>query len=971
MASSAKEKDVPLRPLHHLQRNNNNNNNNGQSSRPASPAVTPSDFPSPRPAHNAFNRESGSAPATPMSSTFQLPQHSFYANQAAGSSALSVASDASKTSSSAAAYGDEFRYKTMITYLNNRVVASGWIPPPSARSSSSRDGFGVLYKKSRGIYVTSPEDISPPLLACVQRLNLVVAFTMRPQMLEGILASLSPNQTELKLMDGSQLQIAESLGCMVSSNTKKFQYAALVRQEGMLLVWHDDLQQIIPQASRLEEKLLSLVWGTGSLPFGLLGTNTNNNSRAPSVYSSTMSVFRGAGAGTSGEKSMVNLGATLANDSSEQLEKDESMDAPESLSRPVIRTSAVFVGMAMCLAIVLLFGTYISQLLIECVMDGTYTRLALIVCVPLLLCVSLFFFQVIFSNLFQIVGPIGGTQTNSRYYSCHKPSLRRAYMDGFTAPHITIQMPVYKEGMESVIVPTVRSLQAAISYYESHGGSASIFINDDGLRVISEDEAAKRVEFYHDNNIGWVARPKHGADGFLRKGKFKKASNMNFALNISQKVEKYLQDMVDARCQATGLDVIDEQEEEEMYQLCLARVLKENPLAQAAGNIRMGEFILIVDSDTRVPVDCLLYGAAEMFLSPEVAIVQHSTGVMQVSWDYFENGITFFTNMVYTAIRFSIGSGEVAPFVGHNAFLRWQAVQDVGVVEDGGYVAYWSESHVSEDFDIALRLQIKGSIVRVASYHGDGFQEGVSLTIYDEIARWQKYAYGVSEMIFHPLYRWPLKGPFTPLFYTFLGSNIMYSSKISIFAYICSYFALASALMLTLLNYFLVGWFADQLDHCYMSSWQVFVALIAVFNVMGHVALATFRYRSGDRSLLGSLLENFKWTPMFTIFFGGLSFHVSAALLAHLLHIDMQWGATSKEKENSNFFQEIPKILKTFKYMYLCLILLAGGMVYLARWAPRGWVITDFTAVVPLAVNMISHALTPLVLNPSLMVFNY
>lgn len=71
-------------------------------------------------------------------------------------------------------------------------------------------------------------------------------------------------------------------------------------------------------------------------------------------------------------------------------------------------------------------------------------------------------------------------------------------------------------------------------------------------------------------------------------------------------------------------------------------------------------------------MDCLLYGAAEMYLSPEVGIVQHSTGVMQVSGDYFENGITYFTNLVYTSIRFSIGSGEVAPFVGHNAFLRWQ-----------------------------------------------------------------------------------------------------------------------------------------------------------------------------------------------------------------------------------------------------------------------------------------------------------
>ena len=126
-----------------------------------------------------------------------------------------------------------------------------------------------------------------------------------------------------------------------------------------------------------------------------------------------------------------------------------------------------------------------------------------------------------------------------------------------------------------------------------------------------------------------------------------------------------------------------------------------------------------------------------MFLSPEVAIVQQSTGVMQVTQDFFENGITFFTNMVYSTVRFSIGAGEVAPFVGHNAFLRWAAVQDVGVPDDG-YVAYWSESHVSEDFDIALRLQIKGNTVRVASYHGDGFKEGVSLTIYDEIARWQK-----------------------------------------------------------------------------------------------------------------------------------------------------------------------------------------------------------------------------------------
>lgn len=88
-----------------------------------------------------------------------------------------------------------------------------------------------------------------------------------------------------------------------------------------------------------------------------------------------------------------------------------------------------------------------------------------------------------------------------------------------------------------------------------------------------------------------------------------------------------------------------------------------------------------------------------------------------------------------------MGSGETAPFVGHNSFLRWEAVQSVGRSKQPGeaedYIAYWSEQHVSEDFDMALRLQIAGNIVRLATYHDNEFKEGVSLTIYDELARWE------------------------------------------------------------------------------------------------------------------------------------------------------------------------------------------------------------------------------------------
>ena len=67
-----------------------------------------------------------------------------------------------------------------------------------------------------------------------------------------------------------------------------------------------------------------------------------------------------------------------------------------------------------------------------------------------------------------------------------------------------------------------------------------------------------------------------------------------------------------------------------------------------------------------------------------------------------------------------------------------KAVQSVSRQGKDGNVEYWSESHVSEDFDMALRLQIAKNTTRLASYHGEGFKEGVSLTIYDELNRWEK-----------------------------------------------------------------------------------------------------------------------------------------------------------------------------------------------------------------------------------------
>ncbi|KAK3046215.1 hypothetical protein LTR09_012280 [Extremus antarcticus] len=133
------------------------------------------------------------------------------------------------------------------------------------------------------------------------------------------------------------------------------------------------------------------------------------------------------------------------------------------------------------------------------------------------------------------------------------------------------------------------------------------------------------------------------------------------------------------------------------------------------------------------------------------------------------------------------------------------------------------------------------------------------------------------------------------------------------------------------------------------------------------------RYRIGARSWFGSLFENLKWTLLLAVFLGGLSLHLSAALLSHMLGIDMTWGATSKEAEQSNFFIELPKVLKRFKYSMGFAILGIVTMIVLATgfFVPWDWMIKDFIAILPLSTVCASHLLLPVVLNPALMTFTF
>jgi len=101
---------------------------------------------------------------------------------------------------------------------------------------------------------------------------------------------------------------------------------------------------------------------------------------------------------------------------------------------------------------------------------------------------------------------------------------------------------------------------------------------------------------------------------------------MNFGLMLSCRVEEKLQRYHNPTpLHWTQID------EALAYETCLKEVLKEHGRAWADGNIRVGDYIVLIDSDTRVPTDCLLDAASEMeqsvsaILQPKTADADHDS----------------------------------------------------------------------------------------------------------------------------------------------------------------------------------------------------------------------------------------------------------------------------------------------------------------------------------------------------------
>lgn len=192
-------------------------------------------------------------------------------------------------------------------------------------------------------------------------------------------------------------------------------------------------------------------------------------------------------------------------------------------------------------------------------------------------------------------------------------------------------------------------------------------------------------------------------------------------------------------------------------------------------------------------------------------------------------------------------------------------------------------------------------------------------------------------------------------------------------SYMFSYYAIAAAVPLSILNYVLLG-FQFTVDGYYMHSFEIWLACMVVFFGAGNIGYSMFEYRIGQKNILKAVIENILWTPFFFVFFGGIGIHLSQALLAHLFSYNIQWSATKKEVERSNFFLEVPKVLKRFWFAGLvCFTLIAVIIILSTPLPPADWRIlwSAWGVILPVLVNAVCHLLYPIVLNPWLMIFSY
>jgi hypothetical protein len=349
---------------------------------------------------------------------------------------------------------DYDRYDATLHYIFKQTQGDAWFRPHEDSVPP-----GVCLRTHDGQFRVFPYETAAlaPFEAAVAALNPLVAVKVRSAAVHAALAEQAIDEC-VYVDANTRIQVLDSM--FLLPQAEKDQNAAFIRDERVLVVWSDSLDTIIPIARDFEDRLIRLLWRTKPPP---------PSTHELSIYSEKPVDPR------------LTPSSTVNSESPKPIvEQDPEKVSQKQPTRPIMLYAPVYNGLSAALALSLLtsslfiyflltfslvfIGNGMSTLLQEFRLDGNYIHFVLCALMPLLFCVSLvlipfilypqahsfqFFTLQILQNVTFAIGPIAHYHQNSRYYSALPPRPNPAIDNAL--PHITIQMPVYKESLATVL----------------------------------------------------------------------------------------------------------------------------------------------------------------------------------------------------------------------------------------------------------------------------------------------------------------------------------------------------------------------------------------------------------------------------------------------------------------------------------------------------------------------------------------
>ena len=560
--------------------------------------------------------------------------------------------------------------------------------------------------------------------------------------------------------------------------------------------------------------------------------------------------------------------------------------------------------------------------------------------------------QHIIIGIYKIFMDLDIIRSNSKYYSgLEIPDI---FITHLSFPNITIQLPVYKENLENTIKPTIISAMEQSKRYQLETGSiCNIIVCDDGYNLITKEERELRYQFYKNNNIGFTARPHHCK--YKRNGRFKKAGNLNFSMNYGK--------IFEARSNMNYALLNDPNH------LTLNKLFDELIELGAIfeGNLSYGDYIFLIDSDTRFPNfipqenGCLKRVIKDYIFDGKdnVLYIQCFTGPYLSTKSLSEKAVFHFTCHIYNGILIATAMNSMAPLVGHNACLNLKLLYKISKIdEDNKFRYYWDENRISEDFDCMMRGCENGYTGRYMSCAGI-FLEGISFNYMTEYFKVSKFACGAAELTFNPISKWFIKngGFFSPDIIGFVKcKEIEWYNKLSIISYILNFIAIAQSHISMFYNLIFFEQLFYILPYSLLPVNLMLEGMIAwgLINTFNNIVFSS-RLKFNSITIFRQQLRELFFTSSL---YGSLSVRFSIMYIGHLFNLNIQFGATQKDAENITLIDWI----KSTKYeciIYTFYLICIGIRLFI--FPIRSKLHTFYFGCLPLLTNIIWFWFGPIV----------